>query len=570
MKQTGRRLNFMPLTLLVLLAMFFVPGSASSSQRVQSAGPPEAVLDWPVDGEYLAEQLEVLAHAYDPGGKGIAEVQLFVNGQLVGPGKLEGVSLLVKATQLWPADEPPEPGEYLVEVRAVNRDGISSEPASAKITIVEEEVEISFTADQTTVKYGDCTTLRWTVENAESVELDGESVDAEGSREVCPTEPTSTYVLTVQTSGGKTAQEKVNLTVPPTPEPPPGVEISFEADQSTFKKYGDPITLKWVVKHAQSVQLNGESVPLQGSEQVTPLEPTNTYILEVVSLEGEAYERKITITVPATPTPTPPPISINFTADQTTLLSLGECTTLRWTVSNAQTVRLDGETVASEGSKRVCPPSLTNNYRLTAVAASGKSTEKTVTINVTPQAQLSLSADQTTLTQGQCTTLRWQAQDVQAAYLNGGQFSNTPVSGTGSQQICPNSTTTYVLTANLLGGGSDSRSATVSVGTPPPPPTATGVPAGPIDIQFWADSEQIYAGYCTTLHWHVLGVSAYYVDGEPGAGDDGQKQVCPCETETHTLQVVKKDGSTEDRHVTIYVEGYCEEPEPSEPYDDDY
>jgi uncharacterized Zn-binding protein involved in type VI secretion len=560
-KYNWQYLSIVP-ALLVLLAMVFglagaAPGNASP---LSQSGPPKVSLDWPVDGEYPPEPLDVLAHAYDPAGNGIVAIKLFINGRQEAAGNVESVGYLVKGTQTWPAGgKKPEPGEYVVEVRAINSDGVSSEPSSARITIAEPEIEIKFTADQTTVRYGDCTTLRWEVKNAEKAQLDGGAVDMQGSRQVCPTEPSHTYSLTAVSPSGKTAQEVVDLTVPPTPKPPPGVEITFEADQSTFKTYGDPITLKWTVKHAQSVKLDGESVAAQGSKQVRPLNPVNTYTLTVVSLEGETFERKITVTVPATPTPVPQPIRINFTADQYTLPNMGSCTTLRWTVSNAQNVRLDGTPVASQGSQRVCPQSLTNNYRLTATASGGRSAEELVTITVTPQAQLSLTADQYTLQQGYCTTLRWQVQNVQAAYLNGGQFSNIPVSGIGAQQICPASTTTYVLTANLLGGGGDSRSVTVSVSAAPPPPQPPP-PSGPVDIQFWADDNYINAGECTTVHWHVTGVKAYWVDGHPGAGDDGEKDVCPCSTETYILQVILRDGSEEDREVTVEVSGHCEEP----------
>jgi hypothetical protein len=48
---------------------------------------------------------------------------------------------------------------------------------------------------------------------------------------------------------------------------------------------------------------------------------------------------------------------------------------------------------------------------------------------------------------------------VQSAYINGEAITGPH----GSKQVCPNSTTTYVLTVNLHGGGSDSRSATVEV-----------------------------------------------------------------------------------------------------------
>jgi hypothetical protein len=55
------------------------------------------------------------------------------------------------------------------------------------------------------------------------------------------------------------------------------------------------------------------------------------------------------------------------------------------------------------------------------------------------------------------------------------------------------------------------------------------------------------------------------VDGEAGAGDDGSRQACPCGNETHTLHVVKGDGSEQDFHVTLHVQGECQAPPPPPP-----
>ena len=89
---------------------------------------------------------------------------------------------------------------------------------------------------------------------------------------------------------------------------------------------------------------------------------------------------------------------------------------------------------------------------------------------------------------------------------------------------------------------------------PPPPP--------PGDWRIWADNENVEAGSCTTVHWHVSNVQAYWVNGQPGAGDDGSVQTCPCQDETHTLRVVKRDGSEQSQSVTIRVSGQCAAPPP--------
>jgi hypothetical protein len=63
------------------------------------------------------------------------------------------------------------------------------------------------------------------------------------------------------------------------------------------------------------------------------------------------------------------------------------------------------------------------------------------------------------------------------------------------------------------------------------------------------------------VHWHASGVSAYWVNGQAGAGDDGSLQTCPCQDETHTLRATLPDGSEQNASVTIRVSGECVTPE---------
>jgi hypothetical protein len=96
----------------------------------------------------------------------------------------------------------------------------------------------------------------------------------------------------------------------------------------------------------------------------------------------------------------------------------------------------------------------------------------------------------------------------------------------------------------------------------PVPPTATNtsVPATvtntpiPTELSFSADDTDLNQGECTRLRWRVRNVAAYWVDGVPGVGDEGQKEVCdPVGTTTHTLRIKKRDDSTQDFTVTITV-----------------
>ncbi len=85
---------------------------------------------------------------------------------------------------------------------------------------------------------------------------------------------------------------------------------------------------------------------------------------------------------------------------------------------------------------------------------------------------------------------------------------------------------------------------TISV-TPPTPQCTTA-------INFRADSLNINAGGSTTLRWDVDCANAVYLDGQGVNGHDA-RVVSPGATQTYTLHVIKKDGSADDRRVTITV-----------------
>ncbi len=96
----------------------------------------------------------------------------------------------------------------------------------------------------------------------------------------------------------------------------------------------------------------------------------------------------------------------------------------------------------------------------------------------TPSAQISFWAERTTLEQGQCTTLRWSVEHVQAVwvYPQGERYYRFPRTGQGSEQVCPTNTTTYEMRILLRDGSATFREVTISVAGPPPTVAPSPVP----------------------------------------------------------------------------------------------
>ena len=83
----------------------------------------------------------------------------------------------------------------------------------------------------------------------------------------------------------------------------------------------------------------------------------------------------------------------------------------------------------------------------------------------TPAPQMSFSASPTTIDQGQCSTLRWSVENVQAVwvYPQGQPYQQYPRVGQGSEQVCPPVTTTYEMRVLQRDGSVTFQRATVTV-----------------------------------------------------------------------------------------------------------
>ncbi len=80
------------------------------------------------------------------------------------------------------------------------------------------QASISFSADSTNINAGDCTFLRWAVDNVAAVYLDGAGVTGHGNKKVCPGS-TTTYTLHVVKQNNSSEDRQVTITVTGAPQP---------------------------------------------------------------------------------------------------------------------------------------------------------------------------------------------------------------------------------------------------------------------------------------------------------------------------------------------------------------
>ncbi len=168
-----------------------------------------------------------------------------------------------------------------------------------------------------------------------------------------------------------------------------------------------------------------------------------------------------------------------------------------------------------------------------------------------------LSADATSLNAGTCTFLHWRVDNVQPQSID---LNGQSVPPQGEMQVCPCSTTQYVL--NVLAGDQYTQSVTLQVSGSCVTPTSTftpTIPPPPNELQFWADATTVQAGSCTFLHWDSVNALRVYLNGKDVA-TSGTKRVCPCTQKTYNLTADFSDGSNQARSLTINVRGSCATP----------
>src|SRR4030042_821248 len=188
-------------------------------------------------------------------------------------------------------------------------------PTTTGTTTSEAPTIVAFSVTPTEITGGESATLIWNVTNATSIEIDqgvGTGLAAAGTISVSPSSST-TYTLTVSSSAGSSTQtvtvtvteaESTTPTHPTTPPPPalPPNIAAFDISPNTIHKPPGPgpysATMRWEVRNATSVTINGLTEPHSDNRNLTPSLGTHTYTIKATNANGTVTRTQTLHVVP--------------------------------------------------------------------------------------------------------------------------------------------------------------------------------------------------------------------------------------------------------------------------------
>ena len=317
-------------TILLGLALLLLAACSPGTKP----GAPQVWIDVPVDGLAVAEGeiVTIEGHAADAGG--IARVEVWTDGALVGT--LEDLSLVGDLYRFEYAWTPGGAGEHLVQVMAFDNEEVSSAPDSARVIVGLP----TFAGPDLAI-----------VSVEALVEGYKEDTPFCNTRVVYRNEGTEAIPAEFDIKFRFDGVDRHTMTV--AGGLPPGTEA-----EATFVYQFDG--------------LHDIGVNLDWSERVAETNESNNAFAEARQCQG---------TAPDTPTVPPPSLpAVRFVADPPEILA-GACTTLRWEVTGAQQVIFGGVDQPASGAFSACLCK-DERYSLRVIDLMGAEAKHTVDVKV--------------------------------------------------------------------------------------------------------------------------------------------------------------------------------------------
>jgi hypothetical protein len=294
------------------------------------------------------------------------------------------------------------------------------------------------------------------------------------------------------------------------------------------------------------VAANPTDVEVTSPLPTAPSRPTATALPTILPPTTRPTVRPPTEAPPTvTKTPPPRPIIGEFSTIQDTI-QRGECTRLEWSgVENANRITLSGVgTVSPSGKVDVCLDT-TKTYTLQATGTGG-SVQERITITVEDPAGPTIEYFRvipSIISPGDCAQLEWgKVENALSADIEpdiGG------VATPGEQEVCPNTTTTYILSAQDPTGTSVARTTLL---------VSSGNEPKPVISFFTANPASIQAGECTTLSWGKVDyATTVNIDNNiGGVASPDSREVCLGSTTTF-LMIAEGPGGITEFELTVNV-----------------
>ena len=339
------------------------------------------------------------------------------------------------------------------------------------------------------------------------------------------------FRLIVKDSLGGTGQARVRVTTKSAAK----VQILFFNANPGQINPGQASQLSWKVLNADSVTISTiGSVQASGNASVSPT-TTTTYQLTAKNATGEDNATATVVVTQAQ-------VQITACSATPTNIMAGETSTISYQTVNASQVSITGVgTVANSGSITVTP-TMTTTYVVTATGEGTGSTSATcqVTVTVTPGSLPRIdkfTGAPLSIVSGQTSTLLWQVENATTVSIS--TLGNEPL--TGTQDVKPQQTTTYTLTASNSVG---SVTATVTI----------NVQAGVKISSFTANpSTSPSPGSPVTLTCLATNATSVTVAGAGALNSSGSVTVNPTVDTTYTCTAVGAGGSTDTASLTVKV-----------------
>lgn len=236
--------------------------------------------------------------------------------------------------------------------------------------------------------------------------------------------------------------------------------LTFEAAPTSITA-GAAATLTWEVTNASSVNISDGvgQVALKGTRSVLP-QSTTTYTISATNQYGSSTATTQIIAsgslLASTPSSFNLPVVAVFAVEPANIAS-GSVATLKWDVQNSFDVEIEpGLSIIPPKGSREVSPAFPTTYKLTARNAQGSilaATTLTVS-SVPPNAETPVikyfKATPYVIRRGESATLSWQSTEASSASIDKGVGT---VDGSGTRQVKPAETTTYMLTVVNPRGG---------------------------------------------------------------------------------------------------------------------
>jgi hypothetical protein len=305
------------------------------------------------------------------------------------------------------------------------------------------------------------------------------------------------------------------------------------------------------------IRIDGEA---RGSTPLSAELQAGTYVIRVEKEGFAPFEEELTLaagdarTLAATLVPAPPPTPPvadmpEPPAPKVVTLELapatvrrGETFTLSWRTEHADRVEIRplGE-VALAGSRVLTADADTTFSLVASDSASERraTAEKSVDVKPALPSIDYFVARPAQIVAGRKVTLAWRTSESAVTYLDG--FGS--IAGDGTQDLTPESTTTYTLVAANADGEEVRGEVLVVVVEPEPLPTIS---------RFDVEPAAITAGQVATLAWSSADAQSVEIDGVGAVRPGGSQEIKPAATTTYTL-IAKNDTGAVRRQVTVTV-----------------